>query len=54
MAHPPVPMRVVDARGQTLFTGTDISKGQKAFLNNGLIAVSRRRSANETSNAAPA
>jgi nitric oxide reductase subunit B len=37
MAHPPVPVRVVDARGQTLFTGTDISQGQKAFLNNGLM-----------------
>jgi nitric oxide reductase subunit B len=37
MAHPPVPNRVVDARGQVLFTGSDISNGQKVFLNNGLM-----------------
>ena len=37
MAHPPVPERVVDAHGHTLFTGNDISQGQKVFLNNGLM-----------------
>jgi nitric oxide reductase subunit B len=37
MEHPPVPTRVVDARGQLLFTGSDISNGQKVFLNNGLM-----------------
>ena len=37
MAHPPVPERVVDPRGSTLFTGSDISHGQKIFLNSGLM-----------------
>jgi len=37
MAQPPVPDRVVDERGQVLFTGTDISKGQQVFLHNGLM-----------------
>jgi nitric oxide reductase subunit B len=37
MAHPPVPVRVVDAHGHTLFTGNDITRGQKVFLNNGLM-----------------
>jgi nitric oxide reductase subunit B len=36
-AHPPVPARVVDARGHVLFTGSDISHGQQVFLNNGLM-----------------
>jgi nitric oxide reductase subunit B len=36
MAHPPVPVRVVDARGNVLFTGDDISQGQQVFLHNGL------------------
>jgi nitric oxide reductase subunit B len=36
-AHPPVPARVVDAHGTTLFTGHDISQGQQAFLNHGLM-----------------
>ncbi|HEY7251067.1 MAG TPA: cbb3-type cytochrome c oxidase subunit I [Methylomirabilota bacterium] len=35
--HPPVPSRVVAPGGQTLFTGSDISHGQQAFLNNGLM-----------------
>jgi nitric oxide reductase large subunit len=30
MAHPPVPVRVVDARGNVLFTGDDISQGGAA------------------------
>ena len=37
MAHPPVPARVVDPAGATLFTGKDISRGQQVFLNNGLM-----------------
>lgn len=36
-AQPPVPKRVVDQRGQLLFTGEDISEGQKVFLHNGLM-----------------
>ena len=36
-ADPPIPDRVVDPEGQTLFTGEDISRGQKVFLNNGLM-----------------
>ena len=37
MAHPPVPERVVDPGGNTLFTGSDVSHGQKIFLNSGLM-----------------
>jgi nitric oxide reductase subunit B len=37
MAHPPVPARVVDQNGAVLFTGQDISEGQKVFLHNGLM-----------------
>jgi nitric oxide reductase subunit B len=37
MAHPPVPSRVVDPSGKTLFTGDQISHGQRVFLNNGLM-----------------
>ncbi len=36
-ADPPIPDRIVDPQGQTLFTGEDISEGQKVFLNNGLM-----------------
>jgi len=36
-AHPPVPDRVVGPTGNVLFTGNDISQGQKVFLNNGLM-----------------
>src|SRR4051794_14952115 len=36
-AQPPVPTRVVDDRGQLLFTGNDVSKGQQVFLHNGLM-----------------
>ena len=36
-SHPPVPRQVVDARGRVLFTGSDISHGQRVFLNNGLM-----------------
>ena len=37
VARPPVPDRVVDPSGTTLFTGSDISAGQKTFLNKGLM-----------------
>jgi nitric oxide reductase subunit B len=37
MAHPPVPERVVGPDGATLFTGGDVSRGQRVFLNNGLM-----------------
>jgi nitric oxide reductase subunit B len=37
VAGPPVPSRVVDPGGATLFTGSDISTGQRVFLNNGLM-----------------
>jgi nitric oxide reductase subunit B len=37
MAGPPVPDRVVVEGGETLFTGSDISKGQQLFLHNGLM-----------------
>jgi nitric oxide reductase subunit B len=37
MAHPPVPERVVGPAGNVLFTGSDISSGQRVFLNNGLM-----------------
>jgi len=34
---PPTPQRVVDPRGQVLYTATDIRKGQQVFLHNGLM-----------------
>ena len=34
---PPIPARVVDAQGATLFTGDDISDGQAVFLKYGLM-----------------
>jgi nitric oxide reductase subunit B len=36
-ADPPIPDRVADPAGQTIFTGDDISNGQRVFLNNGLM-----------------
>jgi nitric oxide reductase subunit B len=36
-AHPPVPARVVGPTGTVLFTGDDVSDGQKVFLNNGVM-----------------
>ena len=36
-ADPPIPDRVVDPAGQTVFTGDEISNGQRVFLNNGLM-----------------
>ena len=36
-ADPPIPDRVVDPQGQTVFTGDDIRSGQKIFLNKGLM-----------------
>jgi nitric oxide reductase subunit B len=37
VAHPPVPQRVVDPGGATLFTGRDVTRGQQVFLHNGLM-----------------
>src|SRR5512133_630613 len=37
MAHPPVPDRAVDPQGRVVYTGTDISEGQKVFLHNALM-----------------
>ena len=37
MAQPPIPARVVDQRGDVLFTGDDVSEGQQVFLHNGLM-----------------
>src|SRR6187200_132229 len=37
MAQPPIPARVVDQRGDVLFTGADVSEGQQVFLHNGLM-----------------
>jgi len=37
VARPPVPDRVVDASGTTLFTGHDVTSGQRIFLNSGLM-----------------
>src|SRR5438046_9261007 len=34
---PPIPARVVDATGQTIFTGAQISDGQAVFLRYGLM-----------------
>lgn len=36
-AKPPVPVQVVDPGGEVLFTGDDVSEGQKVFLHNGLM-----------------
>ena len=36
-ADPPIADRVVDPEGQELFTGDDVSSGQKVFLDNGLM-----------------
>ena len=35
--HPPVPTRVVGEGGRVVFTGRDVSEGQKVFLQNGLM-----------------
>ncbi|HET7271402.1 MAG TPA: cbb3-type cytochrome c oxidase subunit I [Rubrobacter sp.] len=35
--QPPIPERVVDPAGDTVFTGEDIKEGQKVFLRNGLM-----------------
>ena len=34
---PPIPERVVEAGGNTLFTGADITAGQQVFLKHGLM-----------------
>src|ERR1700694_2347258 len=36
-ASPPVPARVVDLQGRVIYTGADVSHGQKVFLNHGLM-----------------
>jgi nitric oxide reductase subunit B len=36
-SDPPIPDRVVDESGSTLFTGDDIRAGQRIFLNHGLM-----------------
>jgi nitric oxide reductase large subunit len=36
-AKPPIPERVVDPQGRTVYTGSDIRRGQKTFLNHGLM-----------------
>ena len=35
--EPPIPAKVVDANGNVLFTGADITAGQEIFLKNGLM-----------------
>ena len=35
--EPPIPAKVVDPNGTTLFTGRDITAGQEVFLKNGLM-----------------
>ena len=34
---PPIPLKVVNARGETVFTGEDILAGQQVFLKYGLM-----------------
>jgi nitric oxide reductase subunit B len=36
-AKPPLPQRVVDPAGATLYTARDITAGQQVFLHNGLM-----------------
>jgi nitric oxide reductase subunit B len=36
-AEPPIPSRVVDPNGKTLFTGDEVRSGQHVFLQNGLM-----------------
>jgi nitric oxide reductase subunit B len=36
-ADPPIPARVVDPAGRTIFTGEQVSDGQRVFLRNGLM-----------------
>ena len=36
-AKPPIPSRVVDETGQTLYTAADVQAGQEVFLHNGLM-----------------
>ncbi len=35
--QPPIPERVVDPRGEVVFTGEDVRAGQGVFLKNGLM-----------------
>jgi nitric oxide reductase subunit B len=35
--EPPIPKRVLSPSGQVLFTGSDVTSGQKVFLSNGLM-----------------
>src|SRR4051812_14124378 len=36
-AQPPIPQRVVDPQGDTIYTGEDVQRGQRLFLHNGLM-----------------
>ena len=35
--QPPIPEKVMDPAGRTVFTGEDVREGQKVFLRNGLM-----------------
>ena len=35
--EPPIPQKVVDGRGNVLFAGADVTRGQEVFLRNGLM-----------------
>jgi nitric oxide reductase subunit B len=35
--QPPIPERVVDQNGRTVYTGEDVTTGQQVFLKNGLM-----------------
>ena len=35
--EPPIPERVVDPHGRTVYTGEDVTAGQQVFLKNGLM-----------------
>ncbi len=37
MHKPPVPVKFVDQTGEVVYTGDDVSEGQKVFLHNGLM-----------------
>jgi nitric oxide reductase subunit B len=36
-SQPPIPERVVDPQGRTVYTGEDVTAGQQVFLKNGLM-----------------
>ena len=35
--EPPIPERIVDPQGRTVYTGEDVTAGQQVFLKNGLM-----------------